>query len=259
MSWLRPFGSTGIVVSALGLGTVKLGRSEGVKYPTPVRIPDDDAARMLLETARAVGVTVIDTAPAYGAAEERLGRLLPGSRDEWVIVTKAGETFEGGVSSFDFSAAGVRASVERSLRRLRTDRVECLLLHSDGVMETTLDDGLLAALERMKREGMVRAFGVSSKTKAGAMEAVRRCDCVMATLHEGATDDAGAIAEASRLGRGVFIKKAFDSGRGLGGGGVEGALRFVYGHAGVSSVIVGTADAGHLRENAGAARRALGV
>ena len=55
MIWLRPLGTTGIEVSALGLGTVKLGRDEGVKYPQGFTIPDDRAARALLDQAEALG------------------------------------------------------------------------------------------------------------------------------------------------------------------------------------------------------------
>ena len=76
MSWLRPLGDTGLQVSALGLGTVKLGRDQGVKYPSGFTIPDDREARALLDLARDLGINLIDTAPDYGRSEERLGPLL---------------------------------------------------------------------------------------------------------------------------------------------------------------------------------------
>ena len=81
----RPLGTTGMMVSPIGLGTVKLGRDSQVKYPETFRIPDDDEARHLLVVAQGLGINLIDTAPAYGASEERLGRLLPGPREDWVI------------------------------------------------------------------------------------------------------------------------------------------------------------------------------
>jgi aryl-alcohol dehydrogenase-like predicted oxidoreductase len=135
----RRLGSTAITVSLLGLGTVKLGRDTGVRYPRPFRIPDDAAAGRLLARARDLGIDLIDTAPAYGASEERLGRLLAGQRDAWVIVTKVGEEFENGRSRHDFTPEHVRFSVERSLRRLATDRLDVVLIHSDGDDVAILD------------------------------------------------------------------------------------------------------------------------
>ena len=114
---LRPLGRTGLRVSPIGLGTTKLGRTQALKYPEPFELPSDDQIRELLATARGFGVNLIDTAPAYGTSEERLGALLP-NRSDWVIVTKAGEEFVDGRSHFDFSPAAVTRSVERSLQRL---------------------------------------------------------------------------------------------------------------------------------------------
>ena len=89
----RPFGDTGIEVSPIGLGTVKLGRDQGVKYPNGFTIPDDKAASDLIALARDLGINLIDTAPAYGVSEERLGPLLKGQRQNWVICSKVGEEF----------------------------------------------------------------------------------------------------------------------------------------------------------------------
>ena len=94
----RPLGSTGLRVSPLGLGTVKLGRDQGVKYPQQFRIPDDAQALALLNQARDLGINLIDTAPAYGNSEQRLGPLLRGQRQDWVIVSKVGEEFDDGQS-----------------------------------------------------------------------------------------------------------------------------------------------------------------
>ncbi len=259
---LRPLGKTGIRVGPIGLGTVKLGRTEGVKYPRPFEIPDDRAALELLETAESLGVNLIDTAPAYGASEERLGNLLRGRRDRWIIATKAGEDFESGVSRFDFSPGAVRASVEQSLGRLRTDRLDIVLLHSDGHdIEIIERSGALEALERLRTEGKARAVGVSTKTPEGGVLAAERCDVVMLTCNPGYTDDEPAIAAAHGHGCGVLIKKALASGHlaptGAGEDPVEASLRFVFSHAGVSSVVIGTISPAHLRSNVEAAQRAI--
>src|SRR5580704_2526677 len=124
----RPLGRTGLTVSVLGLGTVKFGRNQKIRYPT-FELPSDEAICQLLEESRDLGINLLDTAPAYGIAEERLGELLGKERDHFVIVTKTGEEFANGVSAYDFSAAHTRESVERSLKRLKTDRLDCVLVH----------------------------------------------------------------------------------------------------------------------------------
>ena len=69
-------------------------------------LPSDGRVRELLARARECGVNLIDTAPAYGTSEERLGALLD-DRERWVIVTKAGEEFADGRSHFDFSPEAI--------------------------------------------------------------------------------------------------------------------------------------------------------
>ena len=83
-------GNTGINVSRLGLGTVKFGRNKGVKYPKGFELPSDKECAALLELSQELGINMLDTAPAYGTSEERLGKVLTGQRDRWVIVGKAG-------------------------------------------------------------------------------------------------------------------------------------------------------------------------
>jgi len=84
---LRPLGSTGMLVSPLGLGTVKFGRNEQVKYPRPFAIPDDRRVAELLALALDLGINLLDTAPAYGSSEARIGKLLPGPRDAMSLAT----------------------------------------------------------------------------------------------------------------------------------------------------------------------------
>lgn len=252
---MRPLGTTGLRVSVLGLGTVKLGRDRGVRYPHPFTIPDDAAAAHLLDTANGLGINFLDTAPAYGTSESRLGHLLRGRRDRWIIATKAGEEFDDGESRFDFSPRAIRASVERSLIRLGTDRVEIVLIHSDGLAELAMESlGTLDALRSLKVEGKIRAFGVSTKTLPGAQLAVETCDCVMVTLNPQSLQDLPAIAAAREKGIGVLIKKALAGGH-MAGQSPESCLRLAMNTPGVSSVILGTTSPGHLVENAAAAER----
>lgn len=261
----RELGRVGLRVSPIGLGTVKFGRSTGVRYPRSFTIPDDAAASRLLSIASDGGINLIDTAPAYGESEDRLGRILGGMRDQWVICTKAGEEFDPatGVSTFDFSPAAITSSVERSLVRLRTDRVECVLLHSDGRDEWILkESGAWDALVRLRDKGLLRAGGISTKTPQGAMLAAGMCDVVMLTvsLHEHA--DIPAVEAARIAGAGVLVKKAFSGGcidacSESEADPIEQSLALPLSIPGVSSVVIGTINPDHLGHNIAIARRLL--
>lgn len=277
----RPLGSTGLEVSCLGLGTVKLGRATGVKYPTAVKIPTDQEARELLSQAQDLGINLIDTAPAYGQSEVRLGGLLAGQRDRWVIVTKVGEQFDGEKSTYDFSPRGIELSIEQSLMRLKTDHVDVVLVHSDGKIESDLvNTGVIDALRSAQSRGWCRSFGASTKTLAGGLHAAEHCEVVMVMLTPEYQDELPVIQAARHLGKGVFIKKALSSGHALmprlgdgaqkggmvgdpnkpvgpGGGGGAGVhpLAFTVHVPGVTSVIVGTTSTKHLRENVEAVNR----
>jgi aryl-alcohol dehydrogenase-like predicted oxidoreductase len=247
----RPLGTTGLEVSVLGLGTVKLGRDTDVKYPAPFTIPDDDAAARLLDAARDLGINLIDTAPAYGDAERRLGGLLAGRRDDWVIVTKTGERYADGRSTFDFTPEHTRASVMRSLERLDTDHLDCVLVHSDGDdLAIIREYGTLDVLADLKAAGAIRAYGVSTKTLEGGLATVAHADVVMITLNMDAPEVLPVASAARHRGRGVLVKKALGSGH-LGAGAAD-QLRWVVSRPGVTSAVVGTIDADHLAANAAA-------
>ncbi len=270
----RPLGNTGLLISPIGLGTVKLGRAAGPKHSPgrgdklvgTARLPTDDEALALLGAARDTGVNLIDTSPAYGTSEERLGALLPrvAPRDLWVLCTKAGESFDAtsgadgrGTSTYDFSPQALRASVERSLLRLRTDRIDIVLLHFAGSLDhdaPTLRDGsALGELQQLKREGKVRAVGASTGTPEGAMLAAACCEVVMLTINSEHTADLPAAAHAGQRGVGVLVKKALASGRLAGEGASGAAIRYASSQPGVSCVVVGTTSPAHLGQAAAAA------
>lgn len=254
-------------VSLLGLGTVKIGRNEQVKYPRAFDLPEDNDVLVLLDCAREEGINLLDTAPAYGMSEERLGSLLGNRRDEWVIVSKAGENFVGGKSVFDFSRTGIQESVENSLRRLRTDRIEGVLLHSDGRdLDILENSGAVEALMDCRDSGKILAAGISTKTVAGGCKAIEMgLDMVMVTYNPWHRDEEAVLDLAAEKGKcSVLIKKGFGSGwfgTSGGDGGSESedpvshALEFIFSHPASTAVVSGTINLSHLRENAEAARR----
>jgi aryl-alcohol dehydrogenase-like predicted oxidoreductase len=259
---LRALGSTGIHVSVLGLGTVKIGRNQQVKYPQAFDLPDDATVRDLFSMARELGINFIDTAPAYGSSEQRLGELLP-ARNDWVVMTKVGEIFEHGESRFDFTAAYTRASVERSLTRLKRDVLDIVLVHSDGDdMRIIHQEGALEALDKLKQNGLIKAFGMSTKTVAGGLWIVEHCDVVMATCNLSYNEEADVLALAKKLNKGVVVKKGLQSGHAdtaSGGGGVEQSIAHVLSQDGVSSMIVGTINKKHLADNIEITNRVLAM
>jgi len=249
----RPLGSTGLRVSPLGLGTVKLGRDQGVKYPSGFTIPDDGQARLLLQQARELGINLIDTAPAYGRSEERLGPLLRGQREQWVIVSKVGEEFDDGQSRFDFSAAHTRFSIERSLQRLETDHIDLVLVHSDGNDLHILEhEEVYQTLEALKQEGKIGGFGLSGKTAAGGLKALERGDCAMVTYNLNEQAERPVLDYAAAHGKAILVKKALASGHVCLSPGVDpvrASFELLFSHPGVSSAIVGTINPVHLAHN----------
>ncbi len=249
----RPLGSTGLLVSPLGLGTVKLGRDQGVKYPNGFNIPDDHEARLLLDLARDLGINLIDTAPAYGRSEERLGPLLRGQREQWVIVSKVGEEFDAGVSRHDFSAAHTRFSVERSLKRLETEQIDVVLVHSDGNDLNVLQaHEVYQTLAALKAEGKIGAYGFSGKTVAGGLLALERGDCAMVTYNLNETGERPVLDYASQHGKGILLKKALASGHICLEPGVDpvrASFELAFAHPAVASAIVGTINPLHLSHN----------
>jgi aryl-alcohol dehydrogenase-like predicted oxidoreductase len=249
----RPLGDSGLLVSPLGLGTVKLGRDQGVKYPNGFTIPDDTAARALLAQARALGINLIDTAPAYGISEERLGPLLRGQRHDWVIVSKVGEEYRNGQSQFDFSPAHTRLSVERSLRRLQSEHIDLVLVHSDGNdLDILQHSGIYATLAELKREGKIGGFGLSGKTVAGGLLALQQGDCAMVTYNLNEQAEKPVLDYAATHGKAILIKKALASGHICLAPGIDpvrASFELIFSHPGVCSAIVGTINPVHLAHN----------
>jgi D-threo-aldose 1-dehydrogenase len=160
-----------IELGRLGLGTAPLA---GLYAET-----DDDTAHATVERAWELGIRYFDTAPYYGSgdAERRLGAALrERPRDEYVVSTKVGRLLRPGVSEFhgappleayfDFSYDGALRSLDESLARLGLDRVDVALVHDPDDHFEEARDGALAALARLRDEGVVRAIGAGMNQTA---------------------------------------------------------------------------------------------
>ena len=134
----RKFGDTGLSVSIVGLGAGQIGQAD----------VDEATVSDVLNGALELGVTLVDTAASYGLSEERIGRHLGHRRDEFVLSSKGGQAINGHP---DWSPASLSASIEQSLRRTRSERIDVYFLHScpvevlrRGDLQDTLDRAVVA-------------------------------------------------------------------------------------------------------------------
>jgi len=163
----RKLGKAGLEVSAIGLGCMGISQS----YGTP--LPKADGIR-LIRGAFERGITFFDTAEVYGpyGNEEVVGEALEPIRDQVVIATKFGFDIQGG-GAVDSKPARIRAAVEGSLKRLRTDRID--LLYQHRVDPNVPMEDVAGTVKDLIAEGKVRHFGMS---EAGVAN-IRRAHAVL--------------------------------------------------------------------------------
>jgi myo-inositol catabolism protein IolS len=151
---LRPFGQTGIQISAVGIGCWEIGGGYG-------SIEEADFIRAV-NRALDLGINCFDTAEAYGfgASEKSLAKALGSRRKEAVITTKFGVGYQDAPNYRDSSPKRIAASIEKSLRNLGTDYVDVYLVHWPDV--NTPFEETMRALDDLVRDGKVRAVGVSN-------------------------------------------------------------------------------------------------
>lgn len=168
----RPFGQTGLSVSAIGFGCWEIGGTYGAVDETRFQ----NAVRQAMDH----GITCFDTAEAYGmgVSEEALSRALGGRRSEVTLVTKFGVGYADKPKGRDSTRGRVMASIEASLRRLRTDYVDVYMIHWPD--PNTPFEETFAALDEVVRQGKARFIGVSNfqLPQIEACMALRRIDVV---------------------------------------------------------------------------------
>jgi aryl-alcohol dehydrogenase-like predicted oxidoreductase len=163
----RHLGTQGLEVSELGLGCMGMSQSYGV--------PDDTESMATLHRALELGVTLFDTAEAYGpfTNEELLGRALKGRRDRAVIATKFGFRLEGTkLTGVDSRPEHVKEVAEASLRRLGTDHID--LYYQHRVDPSVPVEDVVGAMADLVHQGKVRFLGLS---EAGE-QTIRRAHAV---------------------------------------------------------------------------------
>jgi len=278
----RPLGQTNTDVTILGYGAMEL-RGQ----PRAPEI-DDEAAGRLLNAVLDGGINLIDTSPDYGRSEELIGRYLSHRRDEFFLASKCGCLLEIPADvpppyPHDYTPANVRAAVERSLRRLRTDRLDLVQVHMSPSVGQLRENHTVETLRELQDEGKVRFIGMSGiLPNLPDHIAMNVFDAFQIPYSAVQRDHEELITEAAGKGAGTLIRGGAARGApseeknwatgplsqpaGLGqrnwaasgiedllaDGGMsrmEFVLRFTLSHPGLSTTIVGTASPDHLKGN----------
>jgi len=283
-------GRTGAVVTTLGYGAMEL-RGPGGTFGRGRQLDDAEIDRLLNGVLDA-GINIIDTSPDYGDSEEHIGRCIAARRDEYFLASKCGcpvgrPTPTGtGPLEHIFTRDNIRAGVEQSLRRMRTDHVDLVQFHASPARTTLEDNDSVAELEALRDEGKIRFLGMSGTLPnltdhiaMGVFDAFQIPYSAVEREHE------DAISAAAKAGAGTIIRGGVARGLPEPPSGVpeqwramfevrlerfeqasvadllddmssmEFMLRFTISHPDLHTTIVGTSNAEHLAANIAAARK----
>jgi aryl-alcohol dehydrogenase-like predicted oxidoreductase len=278
----RILGRTDADVTILGYGAMELRGA-----PSSPVISAEHAGR-LLNAVLDGGITLIDTSPDYGVSEELIGRHVGHRREEFFLASKCGCPLDPPADApppypHDYRPANVRAGVERSLTRLRTDRLDLVQVHMSPSSATMAENDVIETLRDLQDEGKTRFIGMSGilphlpgHIELGVFDVFQIPYSALQREHE------DLITAAVETGAGTLIRggaargaPAEDKNWAIGPLGVppgvgqrrweaasldelaadsglskiEFTLRFTLSHPGLSSTIVGTSSLDHLKNN----------
>lgn len=263
----RQFGKTDMKVSVLGFGGAEIGFEEASL----------DTVKQLLNDALDAGLNIIDTAECYPGSEELIGQAVGQRRKDFHLFTKCGHPEKPGVG--DWRPESLLSTIERSLRRLRTDQVDLVQLHSCAEQDLRKGD-VITALQDARSRGWTRYIGYSGDGSAaryaiecGAFDTLQTSisifdqEALDLTLPLARAANMGVIAKRP-IGNAVWRyserpdnwyhqpywdrmqKLQYDFLRAEPASAGAVALRFTLSVPGVDTAIVGTTKPGRWRENA---------
>jgi len=284
----RALGRTGTDVTILGYGAMEL---RGL--PRGPEITDEHAGR-LLNAVLDGGINLIDTSPDYGRSEELIGTYVGHRRDEFFLASKCGCPIEAPANvpppyPHDYSPGNVRADVEQSLRRLRTDHLDLVQVHMSPSQATLEENQTVETLKELQAEGKLRFIGMSGiLPNLPDHLAMNVFDAFQIPYSAVQRDHEQLIAESAAKGAGTLIRGGAARGAAseeknwtvgpltqqagvgqrnwetsgvadllseAGIGRQEFILRFTLSHPGLSTTIVGTANPAHLAGNLAVAEK----
>ncbi len=270
-------GKTGLSIGVLGAGLSEIG--------SELSLAADDVKQAgdVINRALDAGLTFLDTAACYKVSEELIGLTVAGRRNEFTLATKAGHA--SGLPTPDWTYETVAANIDRSLVRMKTDRLDLVQLHSCGV--DVLDKGdVIRALQDARKAGKVRFLGYSGDNEAAhwAVDS-GHFDTLQTSLNlaDQRARTTGLLKKAEARKMGIIIKRPIAGGtwgsvkkgransrvrgyddayftrnsemaavgpvQGEPADPVEFALGFTFSHPEVDVAIVGTKDPRHMESN----------
>lgn len=264
-------GKTGLSMSRLGLGTAEIGFAYGLGAP---ELPSEADAIKLLRTAVELGVTFFDTANYYGLAEERIGKSGILKNPRVVVCTKCAKFLEDReVLTPVQMKKKIFEQVESSLRTLRIETLPLLLLHGPSA-EQLRESVLVAIVAKLKQEGKIRYWGVSTRGESAPLAAIEcGADAVQVAFSIADRRMVPVFAAAQEKGIGVINRSVYLKGvfagraehvpdscvllkqaaakaqiiaRSLGVSLTELALRYTLSESAIASSLVGTSRPKHL-------------
>lgn len=287
-----PMGTTGMTVSRLGYGTLELGGT-GTRANRHI---DPKVASQVLNGVLDAGINFIDTSPDYGSAEDLIGRFLSHRREEYLLASKCGCPVGSlsllpppldGPRKHVYTRKNIRAGVEQSLKRMRTDYLDLAQIHEGPTRQVLDEENSIEELLTLRDEGKVRFIGMSS-TLPNLSDHLQMAvfDAFQLPYSALQPEHGDAIGRIAAAGAGVIVRGGIAQGsisklpkdapphreeqirihRSLwekanmdelleGMPRMEFMLRFTLSHHGVSTAIVGTANPDHLANNLRAADR----
>lgn len=207
---MRKLGNTGMMVSEIGLGAWQLANPDW-------KLDNQDEALRIVKSSLDAGCNFFDTAPGYGGgrSEELLGKGLKGRRQDVIICSKFSHVMVDGARR-EFDPSDIRSVLEGSFRRLGTDYLDVLLLHNPPreLMDGVRAPGLYRELEALKKEGKIRAYGVSLDWAVELERVARTTASTAAEVMYNALylEPETAFPEAAERGIGLIVKVPLDSG-----------------------------------------------
>lgn len=287
-------GRTDYQVTKLGYGAMELRGTGGMRG----RQITAEAADKILNAVLDAGINLIDTSPDYGQSEERIGAAISHRRDEFFLASKCGcpinqpPAAPGQRNPHLFTRENVRAGVEQSLQRMKTDHLDLVQIHVSPSRQELEDNEIIEELLLLKEQGKVRFIGMSGTLPNLPDHIAMGCfDAFQIPYSAIERDHEDLITAAAKAGAGIIVRGGVAKGipalgsvnlKGLpdrfrqmvsqrrekwesadltdlldGMSMMEFMLRFTISHPKMHTTIVGTSNADHLADNLAAASKGV--